>query len=67
MANLGNTGQRYKLRKFSRIELLGNRQIRVILECGHTYGRDARADASFGYFQDLIERGKRTRCLECPV
>jgi hypothetical protein len=67
MINYGNTGQRYKLRKFAKIEQ-EDEHLRVSLECGHTYHSYPSYDGStINYYQNLIDQGKRTRCLDCAV
>ena len=69
MANLGNTGQRYKLRKFAKVEpqeMLYTEKTRflVTLECGHSY---IVLDASLGWYEEQIAKGRKTRCNDCPV
>lgn len=64
MANLGNTGQRYKLRKFVKVEIQ-DEKLRVSLECGHSYYVGSPHEWGLHYYQRLIDQGKRTRCLEC--
>ena len=69
MANLGNTGNRYKLRQFTKVEpqeILSTEKSRMLvtLSCGHSY---VVLDASLDWYERQIEQGKRTRCLDCPA
>jgi hypothetical protein len=69
MVNTGNTGQRYKLQKFMKVELqeilfTEKSRFLVTLECGHSY---VVIDGSFSRYEEKIARGKRTRCNDCPV
>jgi hypothetical protein len=67
MSNPGNTGHRYRMQKFAKVEPCqhesGQPSVRVTLACGHSYivrGSDPR------WFEGLVEQGKKTRCLDCP-
>ncbi len=69
MANLGNTGQRYKLAKFAKVEpqeilFTEKSRLLVTLSCGHSY---VVLDASPEWYERQIAQGKRTRCLDCPA
>jgi hypothetical protein len=68
MANLGNTGQRYKTSKLVSREAKGNKVL-TILDCGHsieaTWDTPEQAARVVEYSQSRI--GKRQRCMNCPV
>lgn len=66
MANYGNTGQRYKLRKLVSVDAKGSKVVSE-LECGHSYeadwGSSEKAQKVVGWSQGDI--GKRQRCTKC--
>ena len=62
MANHGNTGQRYKLRKFVSAESESIQRVLVTLECGHSY---VVTDGYLPWYQEQVQKGKKTRCLDC--
>lgn len=68
MANLGNTGQRYKMSKLTGLEAKGSKVLHI-LECGHNYEAtwesSEKAQRVVGWSQKDI--GKRQRCTQCQI
>ncbi len=68
MSNPGNSGQRYKMSKFAKVEPYdhpsGRPAIQVTLACGHSY---IVLDGNTALFERFIAQDKRTRCNDCPI
>ena len=71
MANHGNTGKRYQLRKIITTTIEDGVYVRRTLACGHStranWGTPEHAQSILAWNQEHIEQGKRTRCMECPA
>jgi len=67
MANLGNTGQRYKLRKRISAEHYQDWGVLITLECGHTYVARPWQEGAVEILLDSSRKriGKRERCNDC--
>lgn len=68
MTNYGNTGQRYKMSKFAKVEPYehpsGHPALLVTLACGHSW---IALDGYLPFYEEMIAKGKRTRCNDCEV
>ncbi len=62
MTNYGNTGQRYKMSKFAKVERLEGGKLRITLACGHSW---IATGGYLSFYEEMIAKGKRTRCDEC--
>ena len=67
MTNYGNTGQRYKMSKFAKVEQVDEKNLHVTLACGHGYSYPNDWRGTLPLFEKFIAQGKRTRCDECRV
>lgn len=67
MTNYGNTGQRYRMSKFTGIQVLDADTLLITLSCGHSYKTPNSWSGTRPMFEKFIEQGKKTRCDECPV
>ncbi len=69
MSNPGNTGQRYKMSKFASVDAINDKNLRVTLECGHSYQvrEYGTIEEGIKWYQERIAKGKRTRCNDCKV
>ena len=67
MTNYGNTGQRYKMSKFVKVEPYNNGSLLVTLSCGHSYTEPNDWRGALAMFERFIAQGKRTRCNICVV
>lgn len=67
MANLGNTGQRYKMSKLVGLEARGNKVLHT-LECGHSYEATWDTPEATQWCVESSQKyiGKRQRCQQCP-
>lgn len=64
MANLGNTGQRYKTTKLVNVQIDGNKLLHV-LACGHNYHSSGWSDIERAAAIVRERIGKRQRCDKC--
>lgn len=63
--NQGNTGQRYKLRKFAKAEPYEHQSgpaLLVTLACGHSY---VVLSGDMAWYAREIAQGKKRRCNDC--
>lgn len=67
MTNYGNTGQRYKMSKFAKVELQEDGQLLITLSCGHSFTNPHTWAGAQAMYQRFIAQGKRTRCDDCVV
>jgi hypothetical protein len=62
MTNYGNTGQRYKMSKFAKVERLEDGKLCITLACGHNWIVES---GYLPFYEEMIAKGKKTRCDDC--